>query len=293
MSLQPVLRAHSLPREPFARLIEANRVDQRVSRYQTWEELRGYCRLSADPVGELVLGVFDAADAARVELSDSICTGLQLTEHLQDVAEDHASGRIYIPLEDLTRFGAGEQDVAAASASPAVARGDRLRGRAGAWPAVGRAAAGRSAAAAGRLRRRGLHRRRAGGAERRSNAPTTTCWRARRGRARPVPGHARADARRARPAPAAEMSELADSYARCEAITRTRGGELLLRHPPAAPEIAGAALCAAYAFARRIDDIGDGDLAGEEKLARLEQAEAAAARARRQRRPAVTPCWSP
>ena len=92
VSLQPVLRARSLPREPFARLIEANRVDQRVSRYETWEQLQGYCRLSADPVGELVLGVFGAADPWRVRLSDSICTGLQLAEHLQDVAEDRAAG---------------------------------------------------------------------------------------------------------------------------------------------------------------------------------------------------------
>ncbi len=120
VSLQPVLRARALPREPFARLIEANRVDQRVARYQTWEQLQGYCRLSADPVGELVLGVFGAADPWRVRLSDSICTGLQLAEHLQDVAEDRDQGRIYLPLEDLARFGAGEQDVFADSAGPAL-----------------------------------------------------------------------------------------------------------------------------------------------------------------------------
>ena len=119
-ALEPVLRAHALPREAFARLIEANRVDQRVGRYQSWEALRGYCRLSADPVGELVLGVFDAATPARVALSDSICTGLQLTEHLQDIAEDHAQGRIYMPLEDLARFGVAEADLAAASASDPV-----------------------------------------------------------------------------------------------------------------------------------------------------------------------------
>ena len=112
--------ARELPREPFARLIEANRVDQRVTRYETWEQLRGYCRLSADPVGELVLGVFGAADPWRVRLSDSICTGLQLTEHLQDVAEDRDAGRIYLPLEDLARFGAGEQDLYAGSASAAL-----------------------------------------------------------------------------------------------------------------------------------------------------------------------------
>jgi len=143
VSLQPVLRGHSLRREPFVRLIEANRVDQRVSRYQSWDQLRGYCRLSADPVGELVLGVFDAADPRRVQLSDSICTGLQLVEHLQDVVEDRDRGRVYLPLEDLARFGAGEQDLAAPSAGPELRRAvayEVARARALLWG--GRALAG-------------------------------------------------------------------------------------------------------------------------------------------------------
>ncbi len=105
VALEPTLRTCGLQREPFARLIEANRVDQRVTRYETWEALRGYCALSADPVGELVLGVFGAATPERISLSDSICTALQLTEHCQDVAEDLAAGRVYLPLEDLERFG--------------------------------------------------------------------------------------------------------------------------------------------------------------------------------------------
>jgi squalene synthase HpnC len=103
--LEPTLRECALPREPFIRLIEANRVDQRVNRYETWDQLRAYCRLSADPVGELVLGVLGAATPARIALSDSICTALQLTEHCQDVAEDYAAGRVYLPAEDLARFG--------------------------------------------------------------------------------------------------------------------------------------------------------------------------------------------
>jgi squalene synthase HpnC len=118
--LQPTLRECGLTREPFARLIEANRVDQRVSRYRTWAQLRGYCALSADPVGELVLGVFGLATPARVALSDSICTALQLTEHCQDVAEDLARGRVYMPAEDLERFGCAEADLAAAHANDAV-----------------------------------------------------------------------------------------------------------------------------------------------------------------------------
>jgi len=111
--LAPTLRECALPREPFARLIEANRLDQRVSRYATWEELRGYCALSADPVGELVLGVLGVASAERVALSDSICTALQLTEHCQDVAEDLARGRVYLPAEDLERFGCEIEELAA------------------------------------------------------------------------------------------------------------------------------------------------------------------------------------
>ena len=103
--LQPTLHECELPRDPFVRLIEANRMDQRVSRYETWEQLRAYCKLSANPVGELVLGVFGQATPARVNLSDEICTALQLTEHCQDVAEDLTRGRVYLPAEDLARFG--------------------------------------------------------------------------------------------------------------------------------------------------------------------------------------------
>jgi squalene synthase HpnC len=117
MRLQPTLSACALTREPFLRLIEANRLDQRVSRYQSWEQLRGYCALSADPVGELVLAVLGLATPARIALSNSICTALQLIEHCQDVAEDLARGRVYLPAEDLARFGAGEADLRAAHAS--------------------------------------------------------------------------------------------------------------------------------------------------------------------------------
>src|SRR6185437_8951793 len=111
--LAVTVRECSLPREPFQRLIEANRVDQRVKRYESWEQLRGYCALSADPVGEIVLGVFGAATPERIALSDSICTALQLAEHCQDVAEDFIAGRVYLPLEDLERFGCSVEQIAA------------------------------------------------------------------------------------------------------------------------------------------------------------------------------------
>jgi squalene synthase HpnC len=120
--LAPTLRECALPREPFARLIEANRVDQRVSRYESWEQLRTYCALSADPVGELVLDVLDLATPARIRLSSSICTGLQLTEHCQDVSEDLARGRVYLPGEDLARFGCTTADLQAARAGEPLRR---------------------------------------------------------------------------------------------------------------------------------------------------------------------------
>jgi squalene synthase HpnC len=120
--LQDTIAACSLSRGPFDRLIEANRVDQRMSRYRTWAQLRGYCALSADPVGELVLEVFGLATPERVALSDSICTALQLTEHCQDVAEDLAAGRVYLPLEDLERFGCSVEDLHASHAGAPLRR---------------------------------------------------------------------------------------------------------------------------------------------------------------------------
>jgi squalene synthase HpnC len=110
------VRARRLPREPFRRLIEANRRDQRVHRYATWSELEGYCRLSANPVGELVLGLFGAATPERVALSDAICTALQLIEHCQDVREDLARGRVYLPADEMARFGVRLEDLRRAPA---------------------------------------------------------------------------------------------------------------------------------------------------------------------------------
>lgn len=90
-------------RDPFQRLIEANRQDQVVSSYATWDELAQYCTLSANPVGELVLASIGAATPERILLSDDVCTALQVVEHLQDVDEDAARGRVYIPVEDRER----------------------------------------------------------------------------------------------------------------------------------------------------------------------------------------------
>ena len=112
-TLALTVRELGLPAGPFRRLIEAGRRDQLVERYPTYDALLDYCGLSAAPVGELVLHVFGSATPARVLLSDSICAGLQVTEHLQDVAEDRAKGRVYLPAEDLERFGCTDGDLRA------------------------------------------------------------------------------------------------------------------------------------------------------------------------------------
>ena len=118
--LAGTVRGRGLPQQPFDRLIQANIVDQRVTRYATLDDLLGYCRLSADPVGRIVLDVFGVATPQRLAWSDRICSALQLIEHWQDVAEDRRAGRIYLPAEDLHRFGVAETDLDAAHSTPAV-----------------------------------------------------------------------------------------------------------------------------------------------------------------------------
>jgi squalene synthase HpnC len=107
-----------VPQQVFADLIRANRQDQMVTRYPAFSDLAGYCELSANPVGRIVLYVFGAATPERMILSDRVCTALQLAEHWQDVAEDYRAGRIYLPAEDMERFGCAESDLAAQSAGP-------------------------------------------------------------------------------------------------------------------------------------------------------------------------------
>lgn len=119
-SLVPTVRARQLAPKPFEDLIEANLLDQQQLRYPTFDDLRGYCRLSADPVGALVLSIFDQSTPAAIELSDRVCTALQLLEHWQDVAEDLRAGRIYVPQEDLITYGVTEDDLGRPHASPSV-----------------------------------------------------------------------------------------------------------------------------------------------------------------------------
>ncbi|CAL9367904.1 squalene synthase HpnC [Streptomyces sp. NPDC090994] len=118
--LQPTVRRRALTPEPFLGLIAANRQDQLVSRYETYDDLLAYCELSANPVGRLVLAVTGTSTPERVRRSDAICTALQIVEHLQDVAEDLARDRIYLPAEDMKRFHVREADLAAETAGASV-----------------------------------------------------------------------------------------------------------------------------------------------------------------------------
>ncbi|MGW4440917.1 squalene synthase HpnC [Streptomyces sp. NPDC004596] len=118
--LQPTARRRFLTPQPFLGLIAANRQDQLVRRYETYDDLLAYCELSANPVGRLVLAVTGTATPERIRLSDAICTALQIVEHLQDVAEDLGRDRIYLPAEDMKRFHVQEADLAAKTASASV-----------------------------------------------------------------------------------------------------------------------------------------------------------------------------
>lgn len=119
-ALVPTVRRCSLTPGPFLGLIEANRQDQLVRRYKTYDDLLAYCELSANPVGRLVLGITGTASPERIRHSDAICTALQIVEHLQDVAEDLGRDRIYLPADDMARFHVGEADLAAPSANAKV-----------------------------------------------------------------------------------------------------------------------------------------------------------------------------
>ncbi|MFD0002491.1 squalene synthase HpnC [Streptomyces sp. NPDC127178] len=118
--LQYTVRRCSLTPEPFLGLIAANRQDQLVGRYETYDDLLAYCELSANPVGRLVLAVTGTGTPERIRRSDAVCTALQIVEHLQDVAEDLGRDRIYLPAQDMKRFHVQETDLAAKTAGASV-----------------------------------------------------------------------------------------------------------------------------------------------------------------------------
>jgi squalene synthase HpnC len=112
IALRETIRGCEIPQHEFSDLLKAFRQDQTVHRYETFDDLLGYCRYSANPVGHLVLYVCGYRDVERQQLSDYTCTALQLANFWQDVSLDWGKGRIYLPLEDMRRFGVSEQDIA-------------------------------------------------------------------------------------------------------------------------------------------------------------------------------------
>ena len=122
-ALAGTIARRGMPLDPFLRLIEANRMDQRRSRWESHDDLLEYCRHSATPVGEMVLGVLGYRDRWRLGMSDATCIGLQLVNFWQDIARDlRDRDRIYLPLDDMARFGVGEEDLRRAPASEPVRR---------------------------------------------------------------------------------------------------------------------------------------------------------------------------
>jgi len=112
VALAETVQTFEIPKHEFSDLLTAFRQDQTVARYATFEDVLGYCRFSANPVGHLVLYVCGYRDQEWQKLSDFTCTALQLANFWQDVSVDYAKGRIYLPIEDLRRFSVGEDDIA-------------------------------------------------------------------------------------------------------------------------------------------------------------------------------------
>ncbi len=119
VALADTVRRFDIPRQPFADLLTAFRSDVNFKGFETLDDLLGYCRCSANPVGRLVLYLFGYRDSERQRLSDLVCTGLQLANFWQDVGIDFAKGRIYFPRQDLARFGVSAEDIGRQALTPA------------------------------------------------------------------------------------------------------------------------------------------------------------------------------
>jgi squalene synthase HpnC len=118
VALAGTVRQFNIPKHEFSDLLIAFRQDQTVTRFETFQDVLAYCRYSANPVGHLVLYLCGYSDAERQKLADYTCTALQLANFWQDVAVDYRKGRIYLPLDDLRRFGVTEGDIAECKATP-------------------------------------------------------------------------------------------------------------------------------------------------------------------------------
>jgi squalene synthase HpnC len=118
VALAETIRACSIPKEPFADLITAFRLDQTETRYATMLDLLSYCRYSANPVGRLVLYACGEVDEEKFRLSDATCSALQLANFWQDVSRDWAKGRVYIPQQDMGFYGVTDDTIAKGIATP-------------------------------------------------------------------------------------------------------------------------------------------------------------------------------
>jgi len=119
VALADTVKQFDIPKHEFSDLLIAFRQDQTITRFETFDDVLAYCRYSANPVGHLVLYLCGYRDPGRQRLSDFTCTALQLANFWQDVSVDYAKGRIYLPLDDLRRFGASEDDIALNQNTPA------------------------------------------------------------------------------------------------------------------------------------------------------------------------------
>ena len=118
VALAETIRACEIPKEPFADLLIAFRQDQTVTRFETMQDVLGYCRYSANPVGRLVLYTCGEVSEQNFRLSDATCSALQLANFWQDVRVDYAKGRVYLPQADMRRFGVTDEIIAGGSATP-------------------------------------------------------------------------------------------------------------------------------------------------------------------------------
>lgn len=119
VALAETVQAFQIPKHEFSDLLIAFRQDQTITRFETFDDVLAYCHYSANPVGHLVLYLCGYSDAERQRLSDFTCTALQLANFWQDVSVDYEKGRVYLPLEDLRRFGVTEDDIATKQNTPA------------------------------------------------------------------------------------------------------------------------------------------------------------------------------
>jgi squalene synthase HpnC len=120
VALAETIRECSIPKEPFADLLTAFRQDQRVTRFETIEDVLGYCRYSANPVGRLVLYACGEVSEENFRLSDATCSALQLANFWQDVRVDYAKGRVYLPQADMRRFAVTDETIKAGIATPGL-----------------------------------------------------------------------------------------------------------------------------------------------------------------------------